>query len=205
MTTSAAAPVPNHHAHYPGFAGLSGLLAALSMSFGRGRMARFAADRVAVSSADTLVDVGCGPGAAAREAARRGAAVTGIDPAPVMLTVARLVPSRARPRWVVGEAEELDLPDQSQTIVWALATVHHWADVGAGLAECFRVLRPGGQLLAVERRVAPGASGLASHGWTEPQGSAFVDLCRVAGFVDRRVTSEPAGSETVIAVQARRP
>lgn len=38
-----------------------------------------------------LVDVGCDPGAAAREASRHGAAVTGVDPDPLMLLLARTI------------------------------------------------------------------------------------------------------------------
>ena len=37
----------------------------------------------------TLLDVGCGDGALASELARRGAAVTGLDPDPVMIAAAR--------------------------------------------------------------------------------------------------------------------
>jgi SAM-dependent methyltransferase len=64
---------PNHHADFPGFSGLFGLIAGLSMVTGRGAVARLAADLARVAAADRVVDVGCGPGAAAREAARRGA------------------------------------------------------------------------------------------------------------------------------------
>jgi ubiquinone/menaquinone biosynthesis C-methylase UbiE len=47
--------------------------------------------------------------------------------------------------------------------------VHHWHDLDAGLAEVRRVLRPSGRFLAIERQVEPGATGLASHGWTAEQ------------------------------------
>ena len=79
------AMIPNHHRDYPGFSGPSGLLAAASMAVGRGGDARVAADLGQVGRDDVVVDIGCGPGAAARYAARLGASVTGVDPAPVML------------------------------------------------------------------------------------------------------------------------
>ena len=64
---------------------MTGLLIGLIMSLAGGAAARLAADVAAVSDGDRVIDVGCGPGTAVREAARRGARVTGVDPAPVML------------------------------------------------------------------------------------------------------------------------
>ena len=74
---------------------------------------------------------------------RSAASVVGIDPAPVMLRVARRL-TRTRPssavRYLAGTAEALPLPDDSATVVWSLATVHHWRDLDAGLEEALRVL-----------------------------------------------------------------
>ncbi|WP_197373658.1 class I SAM-dependent methyltransferase [Mycolicibacterium baixiangningiae] len=181
--------VVNHHAGHPGFAGLTGVLFAIVFLLtGRGN-ARLAADVAAVSVDDRVVDVGCGPGTAARVAARRGARVTGVDPSESMLRVARAVTRRRTAvTWVRGGAEALPVPDASATVVWALATVHHWPDVGAALTEIHRVLSPGGRLLVVERHVQPGATGLASHGWTAQQAETFAALCRSAGLTDVRVT-----------------
>lgn len=95
MDLSSAGAV-NHHAEQPGFAGLTGLLAGLTMIVTGGAVARLAADLAAVSAADRVIDVGCGPGTAVREAARRGAEATGVDPAPVMFRLARaLTPRRS--------------------------------------------------------------------------------------------------------------
>jgi ubiquinone/menaquinone biosynthesis C-methylase UbiE len=207
MTTINAFPVvPNHHAHQPGFAGVVGLLAGLTMTVGRGAVARLAADVAEIGRDDRVVDVGCGPGSAAREATRRGAEVTGVDPAPVMLKLARgLTRSAASVSWIEGTAEALPRLDGTATVLWSISTVHHWADVDAGLAEAFRVLAPGGRLLAIERLVQPGAKGLASHGWTADQAAAFAALCRVAGFTDVRVASRRAGPKTVLVVQGTKP
>jgi ubiquinone/menaquinone biosynthesis C-methylase UbiE len=195
----------NHHADHPGFAGPMGLFAALMMlAAGRAR-ARFVADLSVLSSSDRVVDIGCGPGNSVRAAARRGASVTGVDPAPVMLGVARLV-TRDRPsiRWLRGSAENVPLPEHSATVVWSVATVHHWADVAAGLAEVRRVLAPGGRFFALERRVRPGATGLASHGWTDDQAVSFADCCRVAGLDDVRIETITRGRRVVQVVKASR-
>ena len=203
---STALPPPNHHAHFPAFAGPTGLLAALSMVRGRTDVARLAADLTEVGAGDQVIDVGCGPGAAAREAARRGAVVTGVDPAAVMLRVARRLTRRsASITWVEGRAERLAQPDDSATVVWSLAAVHHWADVGAGVAEARRVLRPGGRLLVTERLVRAGAEGLSSHGWIEPQAESFAIACRDAGFVDVVVEEHRPGGTAVLVVRALAP
>ena len=39
------------------------------------------------------------------------------------------------------------------------------------------VLAPGGRFVAIERHVAAGAHGLASHGWTRAQADAFRARC----------------------------
>lgn len=195
----------NHHAEYPGFAGVTGLLAGLTMLVGRGAVARLAADLTSVSGEDHVVDVGCGPGTAVREAARRGARATGVDPAVVMLRLARAL-TRNRPviSWAEGNAENLPRPAESATVVWSLAAVHHWRDVAAGLAEARRVLTPGGRFLAIERRVRPGATGLASHGWTDQQADTFVAYCRESGFRSVRVEKRLPGRRAVLVVMAVR-
>jgi ubiquinone/menaquinone biosynthesis C-methylase UbiE len=198
--------VPNHHAHYPGFAGLSGFLAAASMAVGRQGDARLAVRLSGLTPGDTVVDVGCGPGTAVRRAARVGASVVGVDPAAVMLRVARLLTRRSnRVRFAYGTAEALPLPDASVTVVWSIATVHHWADLDAGLREARRVLRPGGRLVAIERRVRPGGRGHASHGWTDDQANAFAHHCLEHGFSDATVDLHTNGRRTTLNVTVTAP
>lgn len=197
--------IPNHHSHHGAFSGLTGSLAALSMSVGRDHLFRLAADAVDVTTGDHVVDVGCGPGVAAREVHRRGADFTGVDPSELMLRWARRIGGRGA-TWVEGTAEALPLPDRSATIIWSLATVHHWLDVVEGLGEAHRVLASGGRLLVAERDVRPGAKGHASHGWIGPQADAFATMCGDAGF--DHVTAErlPAGRQgTYHVVRAVRP
>ncbi len=179
-------PAPNHHASHPGFSGVRGLLAGLSFLVGRREAATLAIGLAQLRRGDRLVDVGCGPGLAAHLAHRAGAEVIGVDPAPVMLRVAR-----ARWRadrgvgWRAGSAEALPVGDGWAQVVWSLSTVHHWADIGAGLDEVRRVLAPGGRLVVLERGIRDtGARGTASHGWTVEQSESFAEHCRRHGFVD---------------------
>ena len=208
MSTERAC-APNHHAHFQGFRGLTGLLAAASMILGRQGDARLAEELSGLSGEDTVVDVGCGPGAAARRAARRAVSVTGVDPAPIMLRVARFIsrPSRKskKPCFVEGTAEALPLPDDSVSVLWSIASVHHWADLDAGLHEALRVLRPGGRFVAIERRTRPGARGHASHGWTDDHAAAFADRCLAEGFTDSRVGQHSYGRRKTVSVTCRAP
>ncbi|MCZ8380690.1 class I SAM-dependent methyltransferase [Mycobacterium sp. CPCC 205372] len=198
--------VVNHHADHPGFAGPGGLLFAIALLLIGRPNARLAVELAEVSDADRVVDIGCGAGVAVRATARRGASATGVDPAPVMLRVARLVTrGSGKVGWAQGSAEQVPVPDASATVLWSLATVHHWKDVDAGLAEAHRVLQPGGRLLAVERRTSADATGLASHGWTGDQAEAFASLCRAAGFTDMSVTEHGHGRRGVWAVRGLRP
>jgi ubiquinone/menaquinone biosynthesis C-methylase UbiE len=196
---------PNHHAHYPGFAGPSGLLAALSMTFGREADAAFAIQLTRAGATDRIVDVGCGPGAAVRRAARAGAHVTGIDPAPVMLRVARALGGGSRVTYREGRAEALPVGDGAATVVWTIASAHHWPDIDAGIAEVLRVLEPGGRFVAIERSTRPGATGLAGHGWTDERAEAFAGLCRDAGFVGVHLDRRDGGRRPLVAVSAAKP
>lgn len=203
MGESEALPI-NHHADHKGFSGVTGTLVGLIlMLMGRAK-ARLAADLTGVSADDSVVDIGCGPGTAAREAARRGAQVTGVDPSPELLRLARTFSRGQSITWVEGTAENVPLPDESATVVWALATVHHWQDVDRGIGEAHRLLRSNGRLLAMERHSPPGATGLASHGWTRQQAEAFAAHCRTAGFGDVTVDRHGDGRRASWAVSAVR-
>jgi len=203
MTTGQPS-VPNHHAHYPGFAGPAGFLAAASMVLGGKGNARLAGRLSELAARDAVADIGCGPGTAARRAARLGASVVGIDPAPVMLRLARFLTRRSAHavRYAEGSAEALPLPDSSVSVAWSIASVHHWDDLDAGLLEARRILKPSGRLVAIERLTRPGATGLASHGWSPEQASAFADRCLAHGFTGARVSRHGGGRRTKVSVRA---
>ena len=209
MTTSSTVQtphLPNHHGDHAGFSGLSGLLVGLTLTIGREGDAALAARLGGVTAGDRVVDIGSGPGSAARHAAGLGATVTGVDPATVMLRLARALTRSPRVTYVEGVAEALPLPDAIAKVAWSIATVHHWPDLGTGLAEARRVLEPGGRFVAIERRARPGATGLGSHGWTDEQAAAFGDACTTAGFADVRVEHARTGRRrSVVAVVGTKP
>ena len=102
--------VPNHHGDHPGFGGITGWIAAMTMRKGRAAAAELAFRLTNLVAGDHVVDIGCGPGAAARLAAERGATVIGVDPAEVMLRVARRDDRQAAVTWRQGAAEALPYP-----------------------------------------------------------------------------------------------
>lgn len=178
----------------------------MSFLFGRDDAARLAIDLAGLRSGDRLVDVGCGPGIAARRARQIGAEVIGVDPALIMLRVARARwRSDDEVTWASGTAESLPVDDGSATVVWSLSTVHHWADVGAGLEEARRVLAPDGRLVVLEHRIRDHlATGHAGHGWTPEQADAFAAQCQEYGFTDVAVDEHPSRRGTTLSVVARR-
>jgi SAM-dependent methyltransferase len=100
-----------------------------------------------VSSADRVLDVGCGTGILARAAADRVAAdaqVTGLDVNAGMLAVAR----RIRPGvdWRQGDAAALPFPDDSFDVVMSQFALMFFTDRVAALREMWRVLKPDGRL-----------------------------------------------------------
>lgn len=196
--------VPNHHAHYPQFTGLFGYLAGLTMIVGRGRDARLVAELTSVGPDDVVLDIGCGPGTAARHAARRGAKVIGLDPSAPMLRLAELI-SSVRPtdgdlEWHRGSAESMELPPASVSVCWSIAAVHHWQDVDESLDRVEQVLVPGARFVAVEKRTEPGATGNASHGWTPAQAELFASMLTERGFIDIDSTNHNVGKRNVVVV-----
>jgi 2-polyprenyl-3-methyl-5-hydroxy-6-metoxy-1,4-benzoquinol methylase len=94
-----------------------------------------------------VLDVGCARGGFCRALADRGANVTGVDLSPRAVELARERVAGTSARIEVADAYELPFADDSFDVVSALETPHHVADVDALLAECARVLRPGGRIV----------------------------------------------------------
>ena len=91
----------------------------------------------------TILDVGCGAGAASEPFVMNGFPVTGVDSSEAMLAVA----SQRMPNatFVKGEAEALPFPNERFDVVIS-AQAFHWVDRAKALAEAFRVLRRGGMI-----------------------------------------------------------
>jgi len=111
--------------------------------------ARAVVERAAPAAGEHVLDVGCGTGNAALPAAERGARVTGVDPAPRLLDVARKE-AAARglgARFTLGEAAALPLADGEADVVLSVFGVVFAPDPHAAAAEMARVTAPGGRIV----------------------------------------------------------
>jgi ubiquinone/menaquinone biosynthesis C-methylase UbiE len=124
-----------------------------------GRLHHRIADRTAdlalavAPAPQRVLDVGCGTGYLLRQLAVRcpqAAELAGVDPAPAMTRAARAAAADSRLRWLEGTAEELPFPRGSFDLVVAVTSFDHWASQQAGLAQCARVLVPGGWLVLTD-------------------------------------------------------
>jgi 2-polyprenyl-3-methyl-5-hydroxy-6-metoxy-1,4-benzoquinol methylase len=103
-----------------------------------------------------LLDLGCGSGELARHLAVVGYGVTGCDIAPQMLKQAAAADAERAVHWIRLESRWRTLPLTSDSIdvVVAASVLEYVRDPAGVLAECARVLRPGGVLLCTVPNVA---------------------------------------------------
>ena len=96
----------------------------------------------------TVLDVGCGGGLLCEPLARLGATVTGVDPAPTNIEVARLHAARSGLDIDYRQTQVEDLVAQGlrYDIVLAMEVVEHVADVDMFVSACCKAVKPGGQL-----------------------------------------------------------
>lgn len=88
-----------------------------------------------------VLDLACGEGYGTEELARAGHRAIGLDlEAPVLIEARR----RYGRSFVAGDAFRLPFPDATFDAVGALQTIEHVSATGAFVAECARVLKPGG-------------------------------------------------------------
>lgn len=92
-----------------------------------------------------LLEIGCGAGGNLETLAAFGRTI-GIDPSPMSVAMANA--GRAHHRAIGGDATHMIWNDESFHAVIALDVLEHIDDDGRALCEAYRVLRPGGVLIA---------------------------------------------------------
>jgi ubiquinone/menaquinone biosynthesis C-methylase UbiE len=112
-----------------------------------------------VAAGDRVLDVACGPGAAAFAAAARGARVVAVDFSEGMISElrARALREGADVEALVMDARALDLPDGSFDVAVCCLGFMFFPDRARAFAQMRRVLRPGGRAVIatwgpIERR-----------------------------------------------------
>lgn len=101
---------------------------------------------------DEVLDIGCGTGkAACRIAGEFAARVTGVSPSRVCIERAAATAGDAgladRTGFLIGDGTDLTFEDESFDLVWVMESSHLMQDKNALIAECARVLRPGGRVV----------------------------------------------------------
>lgn len=100
------------------------------------------------------LDIGCGTGSVAIPLAEKGFSVVAVDHSPEMIEIARRKAADKgvidKIRFVIGDAEKLDYPDDTFDLITCQGVMHHLTDRGPVLKEMRRVMRKSGYLYISE-------------------------------------------------------
>ena len=162
-------------------------------------------DRLGIGPGDLVLDLGCGFGRHAFEAARRGASVVALDAGPdevaqVRATLGAMVEAgeltAGHPATAVqGDALALPFADATFDRVIASEVLEHIPDDTAAMRELARVLRPGGAMAVTVPRCVPEAINWALSDEYHDTPGGHVRIYR-RSTLERRLSSaglEPTG------------
>ncbi|MBM7774751.1 ubiquinone/menaquinone biosynthesis C-methylase UbiE [Actinokineospora baliensis] len=136
--------------HARAYEALSSLVFAGSRRRTYGRLVALAGIR----RADLVVDIGCGPGYLAEQAALVAARVIGVDPSVEMIAQAQRRRGGPNREFEVGRAEALSMANNTVDVVVSALAVHHIPPAvrETAFTEMHRILKPGGRLLLADFR-----------------------------------------------------
>lgn len=163
--------------------------------------------RLGLGAGTRVLEIGFGPGVAIEMAASiaRDGLVAGVDVSDVMVRQARRRNARAlsEGRVDLRRGSVTELPDFGAPfdVVFAVNTLHHWADPERGLGEILRLLRPGGMVAITEQP----RSARARDSHTRERAASIADRLRGAGFVEVKVDLLPLKPVAAAFVTALRP
>jgi ubiquinone/menaquinone biosynthesis C-methylase UbiE len=161
------------------------------------RLRNLTVDLAGLKPGESVLDVGCGTGGVTIPAGQRvgvNGKAAGIDPSPEMIEVAKRKAQRKGLDidFRQGVIEALPYPEASFDVVTSSLMMHHLPEPlkVKGLAEIYRVLKPGGRLLIADM-ISPKVSGhqrmltaIAMHRRLESGVGDYLGLMKAAGFSD---------------------
>lgn len=157
--------------------------------FGEHPNCELAVQAAGLKGSETVLDIGCGSGAAVRATALKtpDGMVVGLDPTPAMIRIARELSrthiANGRLRFHQAAAENLPLDSDSIDVVFAICSLHHWSSVPGGLAEVVRVLKPQGRVVIVEDIFDEPERGMSAQEIRQALETAGLDIVEVGAHV----------------------
>jgi ubiquinone/menaquinone biosynthesis C-methylase UbiE len=139
--------------------------------------AKHALAAMPVEAGDTVLDLGCGSGYAARALREAGGAgrAYGLDGSPEMVRNARSYTDDPGVGVLLGDFHHLPFPDDALDHCFSMEAFYYAADPARVLEELHRVLRPGGTFHCAVNFYE---GNVHSHGWQEAIG---VEMTRWSG------------------------
>jgi len=189
-----------------------------SMGFGvNGANSRMIVEMAKIKSGDKVLDVGCGTGdltLTAMNYAGVSGSAHGIDASPEGIDLARIKAKRIGSETIfeVGLIEKIPYPDATFDVVISRLVIHHLPDdlKRQGIAEIFRVLKPGGLVFLADFRppnnpiLAHVTSALVGHKtMMRSNVEGILPMLEKASFVD--VDSGPIHSAFLAFVSGKKP
>lgn len=158
---------------------------------------RIIVDLLELTPDDRVLEIGCGPGAAVEVAAQRIGAerVAALDPSPTFVDMVRKRVPGADVR--VGGATEIPFDDGTFTVIWSIASMHHWPSRDPALAVQAAKLARGGRLVIAERLLDK-----SGHGITESESGEVMDRLKDLGLAAEAITV-PDGVKNIRVIRAR--
>ena len=141
-----------------------------------------------------LLDAGCGTGWYSRCWRDRGRTITALDLSPAMLATAR--EQQSAQHYLLGDIDDLPLPDASVDGVWSNLAVQWSSDLRTALQQFLRVTRPGGAVLF--STLLDGSLHEVHHAWAQLDGRAHANRFLSAAQFHTATTQLPLHAEQQI-------
>ncbi len=158
-------------------------------------------EQVHITSEDTVVDFGCGPGYYAIEIARRAKKTIGVDVSEEMLNKARRAAAKAGVTidFLRSNGEKIELPSDSVDLILLVHVYHEIPEKEKALIEFRRILRSGGRVV-IQERTLKSRLGRILPGPPVMDVNKIVDKASKVGFDEARIESYRDGNQASLVI-----